>query len=72
MVCVRVDKSLVPKKEIITKSPADNIEEIQNAVTIGSLSLGQSIRNNLFKPYIFILSDISLFSLDTLKKEGDR
>ena len=72
MVWVRVDKSLVPKKEIITKSLADNIDETQNAVTKGSLKRGQSTRKNHLVPYILILLDISSCSFETLKKEGDK
>ena len=50
MVWVRVDKSLVPKKEIITKSLADSIDETQNAVTKGSFKRGQSMTKNLLAP----------------------
>ena len=50
MVWVRVDKSLVPKKEIITKSLVDNIDETQNAVTKGSFRRDQSIRKNRLAP----------------------
>ena len=65
-----VDKSFVPKKEITTKSLADNIEDTQKAVINDFFSLGKSIVRNLLNPYRFKLFAISSFSFITLKNEG--
>ena len=70
IVCVRVDKLFVPKKEITTKSLADNIEDTQKAVINDFFSLGKSIVRNLLNPYRFKLFAISSFSFTTRKNEG--
>jgi hypothetical protein len=67
---VRVDKLFVPKKEITTKSLADNIEDTQKAVINDFFSLGKSIVRNLLNPYRFKLFAISSFSFITRKNEG--
>tara|TARA_B100000482_G_scaffold171025_1_gene137661 strand:- start:351 stop:560 length:210 start_codon:yes stop_codon:yes gene_type:complete len=67
---VRVDKLFVPKKEITTKSLADNIEDTQKAVINDFFSLGKSIVRNLLNPYRFKLFAISSFSSITRKNEG--
>ena len=50
MVCVKVDKSLVPKKEIITKSLDDKIEEMQKVLINGRFNRFKSTITNFLKP----------------------
>tara|TARA_Y100000022_G_C13210047_1_gene357112 strand:+ start:936 stop:1124 length:189 start_codon:yes stop_codon:yes gene_type:complete len=57
MVCVKVDKLLVPKKEIITKSLDDKIEEMQKVLINGRFKRPMSTVMNFANPYKLRLSD---------------